>query len=594
MKIDLLITNVHIFNVYMKRFITGNIAVLDGRFLYVGARGEETFAAQEVVAGNGRHLIPGLIDIHLHIESSMITPATFSHGIIQNGVTTVVSEPHEMANVFGLEGVQEMIRASEECTADILYAIPSSVPATPLETTGGSIEIADIDKLLQDERVVCLGEIMNSVDVLRDPDCKTNQMLKHVRTHYPHLVIEGHTPKKLVDLELARFMFAGVDSDHTEQEVDSMLDRMRNGMFVEIQEKAMRPDIMRILIEEDVADLFCFVTDDVMADSIVADGHLNHLVRKAIAMGMSPERAIYCTTYTPAQRMRLHDRGAVAPNKLADFVLLSDLNTFQIDTVYKRGRCVYDAKRPVKQKRVEGHFPSHFYQSVKLSPLLEDDFTVVVTGASGGDGDVADDVAGVRAKHVSHGVHVHKCRVMEVSNGTTTTKELHREVEVQDGVLQWERAEGLGLVATFERYGRNGNRAYGLITGSTIKRGAIATTYSHDNHNLLVVGHNAADMALAANTVIADQGGFCVVADGQVLAHVPLPVGGILSEEPLDTFGPAVKRLREAMESLGYEHYNPIMSISTHSLPVSPALKLTDLGLIDVHAGTIVPLLVES
>ncbi|MCR8846752.1 amidohydrolase family protein [Paenibacillus sp. SC116] len=582
MQIDLLVINVHVFNVYMKRFITGNVAVLDGRFLYVGARGEEAFEAKEVLAGNGRHLIPALIDIHLHIESSMITPATFSHGIIQNGVTTVVSEPHEMANVFGLEGVQEMIRASEGCAADILYAIPSSVPATPLETTGGSIEIADIDKLLQDERVVCLGEIMNSVDVLRDPDCKTNQILNHIRTNYPHLVIEGHTPKKLVDLELARFMFAGVDSDHTEQEVDSMLDRMRNGMFVEIQEKAMRPDIMRILIEEDVADLFCFITDDVMADSFVKDGHLNHLVRKAIAMGMSPERAIYCTTYTPAQRMRLHDRGAVAPNKLADFVLLSDLNTFQIDVVYKRGRCVYDAKHVVKQERIEGQFPSHFYQSVKLSPLQEDDFSVAVG--------VAGDQA--RAGDVENGIH--KCRVMEVSNGTTTTKELHCDVEVQDGVLQWERSEGLGLVATFERYGRNGNRAYGLITGSTIKRGAIATTYSHDNHNLLVVGHNAADMALAANTVIADQGGFCVVADGHVLAHVPLPVGGILSEEPLDTFGLAVKRLREAMESLGYEHYNPIMSISTHSLPVSPALKLTDLGLIDVHAGTIVPLLVES
>ncbi|TVX88442.1 adenine deaminase [Paenibacillus agilis] len=590
MQIDLLITDVHVFNIYMKRFIAGNVAVLDGRFLYIGARGKETFEAKEIVEGNGQHLIPGLIDIHLHIESSMITPATFSHGIIQNGVTTVVSEPHEMANVFGLEGVQEMIRASEGCAADILYAIPSSVPATPLETTGGSIEISDIDKLLQDERVVCLGEIMNSVDVLRDPDCKTNQILNHIRTNHPHLVIEGHTPKKLVDLELARFMFAGVDSDHTEQEVDSMLDRMRNGMFVEIQEKAMRPEIMRILIEEDIADLFCFVTDDVMADSFVADGHLNHLVRKAIAMGMSPERAIYCTTYTPAQRMRLYDRGSIAPNKLADFVLLSDLSTFHIDAVYKRGRRIYDANHLVKQERVEGQFPSHFYQSVKLSPLQEGDFTVVVTGANGSAG--ADNAAGARTEQVANGVH--KCRVMEVSNGTTTTKELHREVEVQDGVLQWERAEGLGLVATFERYGRNGNRAYGLITGSTIKRGAIATTYSHDNHNLLVVGHNAADMTLAANTVIADQGGFCVVADGHVLARVPLPVGGILSEEPLDTFGLAVKRLREAMESLGYDHYNPIMSISTHSLPVSPALKLTDLGLIDVHAGTIVPLLVES
>lgn len=571
MKIDLLIKEVQVFNVYLKRFVPGNVAVLDGRCLYAGQRGEETFEAAQTVEGRGRYLIPGLVDIHLHIESTMVTPHTFSHGIIRNGVTTIVSEPHEMANVFGLEGVQEMIRASEGCAADILYAIPSSVPSTPLETAGGEIDIEHIDALLQEERVVCLGEIMNSVDVLRDPDCKTNRILNHVRSNYPKLVIEGHTPKKLVDLELARFMFAGVDSDHTEQAPASMRDRLANGMFLEIQEKSMTPDIMKILIEEDVAELFCFVTDDVMADSFVQDGHLNHIVRKAIAMGMAPERAIYAATYTPARRMQLHDRGAIAPNKTADFVLLSNLEQFTIDAVYKNGRLAYEAGAPYKQAEAARRFPAHFYRSVQLGEMTAADFEVRIEAEDG----------------------THTCRVMEVVNGTTNTNELHKPVEAADGRLQWE-ASPYGLIATFERYGKNGNRAYGLITGNTIKRGAIATTYSHDNHNLLVVGHSPEDMALAANTVIADQGGFCVVEDGKVIAHVPLPVGGILSEQPLDQFGPAVKRLREAMESLGYEHYNPIMSLSTHSLPVSPSLKITDLGLIDVEAGAVVPLLVEK
>ncbi|MFD3270251.1 adenine deaminase [Paenibacillus dendritiformis] len=571
MKIDLLIKEVQIFNVYLKQFVPGNVAVLDGRCLYVGQRGEETFEAAQTVEGRGRYLIPGLVDIHLHIESTMVTPHTFSHGIIRNGVTTIVSEPHEMANVFGLEGVQEMIRASEGCAADILYAIPSSVPSTPLETAGGEIDIEHIDALLQEESVVCLGEIMNSVDVLRDPDCKTNRILNHVRSHYPKLVIEGHTPKKLVDLELARFMFAGVDSDHTEQAPASMRDRLANGMFLEIQEKSMMPDIMKMLIEEDVAELFCFVTDDVMADSFVQDGHLNHIVRKAIAMGMTPERAIYAATYTPARRMQLHDRGAIAPNKAADFVLLSDLEQFTIDAVYKNGRLVYEAGAPYEQAEAVRRFPAHFYRSVQLAEMTAADFEVRIEAEDG----------------------TRSCRVMEVVNGTTNTNELHKPVEVKDGRLHWE-AGPYGLIATFERYGKNGNRAYGLITGNTIKRGAIATTYSHDNHNLLVVGHSADDMALAANTVIADQGGFCVVDGGKVIAHVPLPVGGILSEQPLDEFGPAVKRLREAMESLGYKHYNPIMSLSTHSLPVSPSLKITDLGLIDVEAGAVVPLMVEK
>lgn len=570
MKIDLLITDVHVFNVYMKQFIHGNVAVLDGRFLYVGQRGEETFEAAEILRGEGRHMVPGLVDIHLHIESSMIIPKTFSHGIIKNGVTTVVSEPHEMANVFGLDGVKAMIAASEGCAADILYAIPSSVPATKLETTGGEINIEDMDELMKMDSVICLGEIMDSVDVLRNPDGKTSRILKHFREKYPTTVIEGHTPKSLVDLDLARFMFAGVDSDHTEQEVDSMLDRMRNGCFVEIQEKAMRPDIMKVLIEQDVAELFCFVTDDVMADTFAADGHLNHLVRKAIQMGMSPERAIYAATYTSARRMQLDDRGAIAPNRIADFVLLRDVEQFEIDAVYKRGKLVYDAAAAPVDTQGEPQFPSHFYESVKLAPLAADDFRVQLPAADG----------------------EYTCRVMEVVDGTTNTNELHRSVAIRDGELQWQ-ASGNGLIATFERYGKNGNRAYGLITGNTIKRGAIATTYSHDNHNLLVVGHSPEDMALAANTVIGTQGGFCVVEGGEVLKHVPLPVGGILSEVPFEAFGQDVKELRAAMEAIGYEHYNPIMSISTHSLPVSPSLKLTDLGLIDVRAGEVVPLIVE-
>ncbi|UUZ91411.1 amidohydrolase family protein [Paenibacillus sp. P25] len=185
MRVDLLIENARIYNSYFKKFIQGNAAVQDGKFLYIGKRGTESFEAQQVLDGQGRYLIPGLIDIHLHIESTMVTPETFSYGLIKNGVTTIVPEPHEIANVFGLDGVKEMIKASRDCVADMFYAIPSSVPATSLETAGGAIEIEDLDELLRTENVICLGEIMNYVDVITDPDCKTNRILNHVRRHYP-------------------------------------------------------------------------------------------------------------------------------------------------------------------------------------------------------------------------------------------------------------------------------------------------------------------------------------------------------------------------------------------------------------------------
>lgn len=601
MRADQLIVNVNVYNSSYKRFEPNNVAVLNGKFMYIGPGGPELLEADEVIDGQGKYMIPGLIDIHLHIESSMVTPATFSHGLLQCGVTTIVAEPHEMANVFGLEGVQEMMAASRETVVDMFYSIPSSVPATPMETTGGSIEIEDMDVLLATGEIICLGEIMNYVDVIRDPDCKTNQILRHIRQNYPDLVIEGHTPK-LLGLDLHRLIYAGVDSDHTHQSIEGLEARIAAGMFIEIQEKSMTPEVMKYLMEHEVSQHFCFVTDDVMPDTFVARGHLDHIVRKAISMGMRPEDAIYAATSTPALRMKMTDRGSIAPGKVADYMLLSDICALAIERVYKNGRKVYDASEPYEQQRSSGQFPPHFYRSVKLSSLGADDFVIRVADAGGNDrvnGARAGDQVHSRTEAVRESgsaavpeEDVFRCRVMMVKDGSTFVEEHIAQVKAVDGELQWEGSE-YGLIATFERYGMNGNRAYGLIGGDTIKRGAIATTYSHDNHNLLVVGRNRADMVLAANQVIESQGGFCVVEDGQVLSMLKLPVGGILTEEPLTEVSRQVKELRSAMLSLGYVHYNPIMSLSTHSLAVSPALKITDHGLIDVNAGKVVPLIVD-
>lgn len=570
MKIELLVKDVHVFNSYYKTFIKGNAVIHDGKFYYIGERALDTFVPDQIIEGNGRYMIPGLIDIHLHIESTMVTPSTFSYGLIQNGVTTIVPEPHEMANVFGISGVKEMIKASKDCVADMFYAIPSSVPATSMETTGGSIEISDIDELLQTEQIKCLGEIMNFYEVISDPDCKTNQILSHVRTNYPDLIIEGHVPK-LLDLDLQKMVYAGVNSDHTHQTVEGMEARIAAGMFLEIQEKSMTQEVIDYLNEKQVDEHFCFVTDDVMADSFQKRGHLNVLLKKAIQMGMSPEKAIYGCSYTPAQRMRMYDRGVIAPGKIADFLLVSNLQSFDIDEVYKNGELVYKASEPYEQAAEDRQFPEAFFQSVTLNRLTEEDFNVNIKAT----------------------LDQCTCRIINVQDGSTFTKESYDQLKVKDGTLCWEESP-YGLISTFERYGKNGNRAHGLIAGDILKRGAVATTYSHDNHNLLVVGHNKHDMMFAANEVIRKQGGICCVENGEVLSMLQLPVGGILSEEPLDVVSAQVEQLTNALKSLGYKHYNVIMSLSTLSLPVSPSLKITDHGLINVNEGKIVPLVVSE
>lgn len=561
MQVDTLILGARVFNSYIKRFEVKNAAILDGRFLYIGDRDSTDFQADEIIQAEGKWMIPGLIDIHLHIESSMVSPAVFSEALLARGVTTIVPEPHEMANVFGLEGVQEMINVSRDCAVDMFYAIPSSVPATDWETTGGSITIDDVETLIQSESVACMGEIMNYNDIVQQKDGRTIELLHYLQKHHPSMIVEGHVPR-LMDMDLQRMLYAGVNSDHTHQTVEGLEERIKTGMFVEIQEKSMSAPVMEYLIREEVKEHFCFVTDDIMPDDLNQTGHLDMILRKAVQMGMSPEDALYACTFTPARRMGFRDRGAVKAGNIADFALLNDLDTLTVDSVYKNGKSSIPCET---LDSAEKSFPSSFYKSIRLPNLTGDDFRISVSTA---------DVSSLQ-------------RVIIVKDGSTFTTEEQHDITVSKGELLWENSS-FGLLSTFERYGKNGNRSHVLVGGDILARGAVATSYSHDNHNLLAAGHSASDMALAANQVIEHQGGICVVENGEVLAMIYLPVGGILTEEPLHTFAPKVQKVRAALKHLGYNHYNPFMSLSTLSLPVSPALKLTDQGLIDVQKGCIV------
>ncbi len=572
MKVDIVIKNASVYNAYFKKFFEEDIAILEGKIVYVGKEDIDEFCGGTIIDAEGKYLIPGFIDIHMHIESSMATPQAFSHELIRNGVTTIVSEPHEIANVFGVKGIVEMIKGGEECVADIFYGVPSSVPSTSLEfeTTGFEIDIDEIKELMVNDKIICLGEVMNYYDVIHHPKSKINKIVEYMKRNYPHIPIEGHCPK-IMGKDLAKFIYRGIDSDHTQQRVPSMEERIKRGMFIEIQEKSMTPEVINYLIEYQLFEQFCLVTDDVMADSFYNNGHLNKLVKKAMEMGMAPEDAIYASTFTPARRMGLTDRGAIAPGKLGDFILLKELENFEIDQVYKEGKLVYHREDEYKYACKYNSFPREFYRSIKRQEINKDD---LVIKAPIGKGEVS-------------------CRVIKVSDGTTFTEEQIHSVPVGQGKLMWEETP-LCMIAVFERYGRNGNIGLGLITGDTIKRGAVATSYAHDHHNILAVGKNVKDIVKAVNTVIEKQGGIYVVCDEVIKGGIDLPVGGILSEESIEVIGRDIARVRHSMVELGYKHYNPIMSLCTNGLPVSQLLKITDKGLVKLSENRLVDLIVEG
>lgn len=570
---DLLIRGAQVYNSYYKKFIKADVSVSEGKFLYIDSKQSDAVECSRTINAGGMFMVPGLIDIHMHIESSMLAPGPFCRRLAECGVTTIVSEPHEMANVNGIQGVLDMVQAGEESPLDIFYGIPSCVPSTSplLETTGGIISCEEMERLKENPWVACVGEVMNYRTVIRENELEITKFIQKLREKDQIFPIEGHCPA-LLDLDLAKFLYLGINGDHTEHSMEELEQRFQGGMFMEIQEKMLREDVISYIMEHGLGEHFCFVTDDVMADTLCQQGHLDALVRKAMELGMKPEQAIYNASYTSARRMNLLDRGAIAPGKLADFLLLWDLRAFTVSSVFKKGRCIFGKEMDGRvlnsgKPDCDMRFPKEYYHSIKLSPQNEECFEIPV-------------------KTDSQRVRV---RVMEIQDGSTRTTEKIVEMPVREGLLEWE-GSGCLLAAVFERYGKNRGIGYGFITGDCHKRGAVATSYAHDCHNLLVAGSNPSDMVLALNRVIGMQGGMAAVDAGVIRAELSLPIGGILSDRPAGEVGEKLAGVRKAMTDQGYRHYNPIMSFCTLTLPASPALKLTDKGLIDVGTCRIVPL----
>ncbi len=572
-KVDLLVEDTEVYNSYLKQFINADVYIKGTKIYYVDTEHRHELEAVRVLDGRGLKMLPGFIDIHMHIESSMMTPASFGKRAAECGVTTLVSEPHEIANVMGVEGVHEMINGAKDSPVDIYYGIPSSVPSTneELETTGGVIGLAQMKQLMQEDGVVCVEEVMNNRQIVKGDELEITKFLDYLEEEVPQAVIEGHCPS-LVGLDLAKFLYRGIDGDHTEHTLQEIKERFQNGMFVELQEKMLRPEILDYIREHRLYEHCCFVTDDTMADKLKEQGQLNYVVRRAVEMGFPLNEAIYCASYTPAGRMNLRDRESLAPGRKADFQLVKaeDCASFEPDYVFKDGREIYHLGEPGK-KTEPYRFPDHFYRSVHLDSIS----------------------AGQIEPRLEMDDGKAEVRVIEVNDGRTQTGERRVQMQVKGGKLQWQDS-GCMLAAVLERHGKNGNIGFGFVTGDCIKRGAAATTYFHDHHNLMVIGANPDDMLVAVRRILKQNGGICTVQNGQVKAELPLPVCGILSELSADEIGVKLSRVRKSLEELGYRHYNPIMSLCTLGLPVSPALKLTDRGLVDVVKGKIVPLLTET
>lgn len=574
MKADLLLQGAQVFDSAYRCFRTASVAILDGRILYAGTDEEvlKQIEPQEVADLSGRWVIPGLIDIHMHIESSMVTPPVFLKAVLQHGTSTCIAEPHEIANVFGTEGIEEFIRlapADDPERAEVFFGAPSSVPSTDLEDAGAAVTPEDISFLMKNPRVRCLGEVMDCRTVISEPQSRAARVVKAAEASRTVPIIEGHVPAFL-GLDLARILYAGIDSDHCEQTPERMRQRFEMGMFVEVQLKSVtKENIAYLAAHPELTGLWSFVTDDVMADQLQHD-HLARVVRQAISYGLDPACAIIAATSSPAVRMDLRDRGRIAPGRLADLVVLDSLEGFHVASVIHRG-CWVDRDSADTSSRHD--FPERYYESIHLAPRTLDDFVLSAPKGAG---------AAVR-------VHT-----MEIQERSTFTPDRIRELPVEEGHIAWKRSGDLALARVFERHHGLGLSGTALLSGACLKEGAVASTWVHDHHNLLVVGANEEDMVLAANSVIARQGGLVVVRDGKIVAEMPLPVAGILTEDPLPLAAERLAAVTRALRDQGWGNSNPVMSLCTIALPVSPALKVTDRGLVDVRQAKLVDLVLPE
>jgi adenine deaminase len=547
---DLVLKGGRVFDLITGDLVETDVAICGDTI--VGVFG--TYTGTQEVDVTGKIIVPGFIDTHLHIESSLVTPFEFDRCVGPRGVTKVICDPHEIANVCGLTGIHYFLDASSRTLMDIRVQLSSCVPSTHMETTGARLEAADLIPLMDHPRVIGLAEFMNYPGVLsRDPGC----MAKLDAWRGRH--IDGHAPL-LRGNDLNGYIAAGIRTEHEATTADEALEKLRKGMRVLIREGSVSKDLHALvpLLTERHAPYLCLCTDDRNPLDIGEHGHLDYMIRTAIALGASPLAVYRAASLSAAEAFGLKDRGLIAPGKRADIVVIDTLEGCHASAVYAGGDAVTDAAFAARDL-----VPPVARHSVKAPPITAQDFRT--------------------------GGNRTETPVIGILPGKIITDYLTYDIAPQDGDKRPDIARDLVKIAVIERHGVNGNRATGFVKGFGLQRGAIASTVCHDHHNIAVVGADYADMALAANRLGQIEGGFVVVEGGRVLAELALPVAGLMSLAPFETVRNALVALRAAARTLGVTLEEPFLQLAFLALPVIPHLKITDHGMVDVDRFEIIP-----
>ncbi|MDK2927469.1 MAG: adenine deaminase [Bacillota bacterium] len=561
-KADVVIQGGRVVNVFTGEILTADVAIRAGRVVLVGAAGHTVGPETRVLDAKGYYLVPGLLDGHIHVESSMVSVTQFARAVLPSGTTTIFMDPHEIANVFGLPGIRLMVEEGKNLPLKVFATMPSCVPAAPgFEDAGAVIGPAEVAEAMGWEGIIGLGEMMNFPGVLAGDPSVHGELQA---TMAAGKVITGHYSLPETEVGLQAYAAAGIASCHESTRKEDALARLRLGMYAKLREGSAWHDIkatIKSLTETGVdTRRAVLVTDDTHPATLLAVGHLSHVVRRAIEEGLSPIRAIQLATLNPAECFGLsRDLGSIAPGRCADILFVPDLADFRPAKVMVDGEVV------AAEGRLLVELPPYLYpewatRSVRLKhSLTPADFTIPAPVTEGQ-------------------VRVRAMQVIEAKVGTLSV-EAH--VPARDGALAAVPAADVAKVACIERHGGPGNIGLGFVKGFGFTGGAVASTVAHDSHNLLIIGMNDADMALAGNTLAECGGGMAAVRDGKVLALLKLPIAGLMSPEPVEEVDAAVRALEAAWRALGCRLVSPFMTMALLSLAVLPELRITNRGLVD-------------
>lgn len=540
---DLVLRDVNLLDVITGVVTRTDVAVVGDRIVGTHAR----YEGEREIDGRGLACVPGFIDTHLHVESSLVTPLEFDRCVLPHGVTTAICDPHEIANVLGLDGIRYFLAAAERTVMDLRVQLSSCVPATTFETSGASLSAADLVDLRDHPKVIGLAEFMNFPGVIA---CDPEALDKLVAFRDRH--IDGHAPL-LSGRELNAYLAARIRTDHEATTAAEAREKLQKGMTILIREGSVSKDLDALaeVLDENTASFMAFCTDDRNPLDIAEEGHLDYMIRRLVALGR-PLHAVYrAASWSGANAFGLRDRGLVAPGWRADLVLLDDLRECRVRQVIAGGRVIEDelfARRtPLQPVGLD---------SVKRAPMSAADFRIPAGR--------------------------NRMPVIGVTAGRIITERLDLDMEARDGAVPVDLAQDVVKVAVVARHGKNENIGRGFVHGFGLKRGAIAASVGHDSHNITVVGADDFDMAVAVNRVIALKGGFVVAAGGAIEAELALPVAGLMSLEPFEAVRAKMTTLRAAAKALGCTLPEPFLQVAFLPLPVIPHLKITDLGLFDV------------